>query len=194
MVLRTLRGCSPFIACGLISTFTQWKIGTLVALVLSLVLLAVALRGDGVGGAVLEISSVVFCGATVALAYATPHLVIREFVGAISAGWLALTAWATIAVHRPFTLAPERRLVAGEIGRHPAFHRTHVVVTAVWAAGFTATAVVLAVVEHVAPHSGFTEVVIQLAGNLVPAVFAYRYAAGRHHEVPGSRPGLAAGA
>src|SRR3954468_6288895 len=112
MVVRTLRGCSPFIACGLISTFTEWRIGTLVALVLSLILLVGALYGDGVDGAVLEISSVAFCGTTVVFAYATPHLVIGAFVGALSNGWLALTAWATIAFHHPFTRGPERRLVS----------------------------------------------------------------------------------
>src|SRR3954447_22049504 len=98
MVLRTLRGCSPFVACGLISAFTQWRIGTLAALVLSLVLAAVALREGGVRAAVLEISSVVFCGATAVLAYTDPALGIRVFVGSLASGWLALTAWGSIAV------------------------------------------------------------------------------------------------
>lgn len=194
MVLRTLRGCSPFVACGLISTFTEWRIGTLVALALSLVLMVVALRGNGVEGAVTEISSVVFCGAAAVIAFATPQLAVREFIGALSSGWLALTAWGSAALGRPFTKALERNAVADAVWRHPLFHRTHVVVTSVWAAAFTATAAVLAVEEAVAPHSGLVEVVIQLAGNLVPAVFAYRYLAARGSGAATPRERAAAGA
>jgi hypothetical protein len=60
---------------------------------------------------------------------------------------------------------------------------THLVVTSIWAAGFTATAVVLGVVEYAAPHSGVIEILVQVAGNFVPAVLAYRYLAGRRDGV-----------
>lgn len=183
MVPRTLLGCSPFVACGLISAFTQWRVGTVIALALSLVLTVLALRGDGVHGAVLEISSTVFCGATAVLAYTDPALGIRVFVGALATGWLALTAWGSIAVRRPFTRGIDPcRLDAV---RHPAFHRAHLVATAIWATGFTATAAVLAVLESAAPHSGLAELVIQLAGTLAPAVLVQRYQAGRGDGAPG---------
>ena len=168
MILRTLRDCSPFIACGLISTFTEWRVGTLVAFGLSLLLMVVAVRGDGLRGAVLEISAVVFCGGAAAVAYSAPHLPVRVFVGALSTGWLALTVWGTFALGRPCTEAAERRHVADEVRRHPAFRRAHRVMTAIWGVAFTATAVVL-VVEAEAPHPGLAEVGIQLAGNLLPA-------------------------
>lgn len=191
MVLRTLGSCSPFIACGLISTFTGWGIGTAVGLALSVVLLVGVLWGaGGIDEAVIEISAVVFCAIALVLAYVTPQAGIREFVGALSNGWLALTAWGSIALRRPFTKSAERRRVDEVVSGHPLFHRTHVVVTAMWAAGFTATTAVLAIVEDVAPHSGFVEILIQIGGNAVPAVFAYRYLNGRRHEAAadGTRP------
>ena len=192
MVLRTLFGCSPFVACGLVSAFTEWRTGTLVAVLLAVVLMAVALRG-GVESAVVEISAVVFCGAAAVIAFAAPHLVLREFIGALSSGWLAVTAWGSVALGRPFTKAPERRAVPAEVWRHPLFHRTHAAVTSIWALGFTATAVLLAVVETEAPHSGFVETLIQLAGNVVPAVFAHRYLTRRPDGMAAPRPETATG-
>jgi hypothetical protein len=180
MVLRTLFGCSPFIACGLISSFTQWRIGTLVAVTLSVVLLIVAvLERRGMEGAVLEASAVVFCGVALIIAFSRPEAGIRDFIGALSTGWLALTAWLSVAIGRPFTKHAERRRVSASLWRHPGFHRAHVVITSVWAVAFTETAIALCVLEYEAPHSGLVEVIIQIVGNFVPAVIAYRLQAGR---------------
>jgi hypothetical protein len=184
VVLRTLCGCSPFIACGLISSFTNWRIGTVVAVTLSAVLVLTAARqGRGIGAAVIETSAVVFCAVALVLAFVTPQAAIRDFIGALSTGWLALTAWCSVVLGRPFTKVAERRLVDASVWEQPPFHRTHLVVTSMWAAGFTATAVVLGVVEYAAPHSGVIEILVQVAGNFVPAVLAYRYLAGRRDGV-----------
>jgi hypothetical protein len=42
----------------------------------------------------------------------------------------------------------------------------------------------LALVETLAPHSGVIEIVVQLAGNLGAALFAYRYETGRAEPAP----------
>jgi hypothetical protein len=186
VILRTLYGCSPFVACGLISTFTEWRTGTLVAFALSVVLTVAALRGDGPGGAVVEISSVVFCGGSSVVAYTATELPVRDFVGALSSGWLALTVWGTLVLHRPYTEAVERRHVADEVRRDPVFRRRHRAMTAIWGTAFTATAAVLAVVEAAAPHSGFVELGVQLAGNLLPAACVARY---RARETGATLPG-----
>jgi hypothetical protein len=188
VVLRTLCGCSPFIACGLISGFTNWRIGTVVAVALSAGLVLTAVRqGRGVGAAVIETSAVVFCAVALVLAFVTPQAAIREFIGALSNGWLALTAWCSVALGRPFTKVAERHLVEDSEWARPPFHRTHLVVTSIWAAAFTATAVVLLAVEYDAPHSGLIEVLVQVAGNFVPAVLTYRYLAARREGVAVAR-------
>jgi hypothetical protein len=188
VILRTLRGCSPFVACGLISTFTQWRIGTLVAFALSLLLMVYALWEDGLWGAVLEISAAVFCGGAAAVAYTAPHLPVRVFVGAMSSGWLAATVWGTFVLRRPCSEVAERRHVAEEVRRHPAFRRGHLVMTAIWGVAFTATALVLLVIEAKAPHSGLVEVGVQLAGNLLPAAGVAWYRARRPFGVARARP------
>jgi hypothetical protein len=176
MNVRTLRGCAPFVVCGVVSAFTEWRTGTLIALTLSVILLLDGLRsGNGLGEAFLEASAAVFCAVAVVVAFSVPTAPIKGHIGTISVGWQALTAWGSLASRRPFTLGGARRAVSEAVGRDPAFVRVHMVIVSIWAAAFTATAVALAVLETVAPHSGVLEIVIQLVGNLVPAVFAHRY-------------------
>ena len=168
MVFRTLRGCTPFVACGVVSAFTEWRVGTVIALTLSLILLvANRVGGNGLGEAIFEASAALFCGVAVVVAFSVHTAPISAYIGTISVGWQALTAWGSLAIRRPFTL--------GGTGHEAPVVRRHVVIVAVWAAGFTVTAVVLALVEAFEPHSGVIEIVVQLAGNLVTAVLAHRY-------------------
>ncbi len=167
MVVRTLRGCTPFVACGVVSAFTEWRVGTVIALTLSLILLVAGrIGGNGAGEAVFEASAVVFCGIAAVVAFSAPTLPINAYIGTISVGWQALTAWGSLVIRRPFTL--------DGTAHEAAVVRQHVAVVSVWAVGFTATAVALAFVETFAPHSGVIEILVQVAGNLVTAVFAHR--------------------
>src|SRR5262245_42365496 len=105
MNVRTLRGCAPFVACGVVSAFTEWRTGTVIALTLSVVLLLDNLRtGYALGEAYLEASAAVFCAVAVVVAFTVPTAPISAYIGTISVGWQALTALGSLAIRRPFTL------------------------------------------------------------------------------------------
>lgn len=199
MVLRTLLGCSPFIVCGLLSAFTEWRIGTVVALTLSVVLAFAAFReGGGAAGAVLEISGAVFCAGAFVIAFSTPEAAVSDFVGSLANGWLALTAWLSVAISRPFTMLTERRRVPEPVWRDPAFRQAHALVSSLWSVVFTAVAVVLVIVEYRAPHSGLLEILIQVVGNLAAAMAAarllsQRLSGGAGPQLPPVRPEAAGG-
>ncbi|MGK5698354.1 hypothetical protein ACSNOJ_36710, partial [Streptomyces sp. URMC 128] len=65
--------------------------------------------------------------------------------------------------------------VSPEIAATGLFRRINVVITLVWAAAFTLTAVALAVVQHTAPHDVALLVACKVAGFALPAVFTARY-------------------
>jgi hypothetical protein len=194
LVFRTLRGCAPFVACGLISVFTNWRIGTVIALALSIALLLDNRRsGNSLGEAFIETSAAIFCGIAMIIAYAAPEAPLREFIAALSAGWQALTAWLSLVLRRPFTLGAELRSIPRpHWPRHPLYRR-HLRASVTWAAGFTATAAVLGLVESSMPGSEGVQSGIEIVGYLVPAFVVLRYEAAHRRTVPapggnGTRP------
>ncbi len=170
MVVSTLRGCTPFVVCGVVSAFTEWRLGTLIGLALSLLLLILnRWAGNARGEVIFEASAVVFCGVAAVVAFSARTLPVNAYIGSLSVGWQALTAWGSLGARRPFTLDAAKREDPGHL-------RTHLVIVGIWAAGFTATALVLALMETLVPHSGVAEIVVQVAGNLATALAAHRYA------------------
>jgi hypothetical protein len=176
LVFRTLLGCAPFVACGVISVFTTWRIGTVIALALSLVLLLDnRRRGNSLGEAFIETSAAVFCAIAMVISFAAPQAPLREFIAALSAGWQALTAWLSLVLRRPFTLGPQLRSIPRpHWPRHP-LYRWNLRASVTWAAAFTVTAGVLGLVEAAMTNSDALQTVIEIAGYLIPAFIVLRY-------------------
>jgi hypothetical protein len=61
-------------------------------------------------------------------------------MGALASGALAVASWASTAIGKPFTLDYARQETDPALWNHPAFLRSNVRITSVWASAFTANA------------------------------------------------------
>ncbi|MFJ9707637.1 hypothetical protein [Streptomyces sp. NPDC101234] len=111
---------------------------------------------------------------TAVVAFAAPDSSVSHYGGALSFAWLAVTAWATLLLRRPFTLGIARRSTPEELWDNPVFLRVNVVITAAWAAAFTVTAIALTACGAAGAGTGL-KVTFQVLGFVVPAVFTARY-------------------
>jgi hypothetical protein len=175
---QQLRGLVPWVAFAVLNGFADWRVGSAAALALGLALLAVGLRGDHTPAEfVIEISATVFFAAVAVLAFAAPHSPPHGYTSALAMGWLAVTAWGSLAIRRPFTLGIARRGAPPEFWDHPVFRRVNNVITAGWAIAFTLSSVLAAVLEAAAPHAVALIVLVQVAGFVIPAAVTRRYSA-----------------
>jgi hypothetical protein len=62
-----------------------------------------------------------------------------------------------------------------EVHGSPFFYRVNAVITTVWAAGFTLTALALFLLLVLAPHATAALVAVKICGFAVPALFTARY-------------------
>ncbi|SFE24006.1 hypothetical protein SAMN05216251_102223 [Actinacidiphila alni] len=174
--MNYLRGFVPWIAFAVVSSF-GWQWGALAGLVLGLRLIVLARKsGAAADSLILERSTVLFFVVLTAVAFARTNSGLQDYTGTLSTGWLAVTAWATLAVKRPFTLGIARRQVPAEMWHNPVFLRVNVVITTAWALAFTVTSGVLAAVSA-AGLGHAVSIPVQIAGFAVPAVFTARYPA-----------------
>ncbi|WP_042416503.1 hypothetical protein [Streptacidiphilus anmyonensis] len=165
-----LRGFVPWIVSAAVSP-ADWRWGAIGGLLSGLVLLLQD-RRRGVGGdaLVLETSSVVYFAVIGAVAVAAPHSALSHHTDVLSFTWLAVTAWGSLAVRRPFTLGIAKRQTPREYWDTPAFVRVNDAVTGAWGAGFTFIGVALVVCGAVhAP--GWTGVAAHVVGLVAPAWF-----------------------
>jgi hypothetical protein len=132
-------------------------------------------RGQRLDALVIETSAAAFFAALMAVSIAWPDTALRDYASALSLGWLALTAWGSLAIRRPFTLGIARTTTPREAWVSPVFRRVNMVITVVWAAGFTVAAAGLAVLDAVAPRATVLAVAINACGIAAPAVFTARY-------------------
>lgn len=107
------------------------------------------------------------------LAFAAPQSPLHPYTDTASFGWLALTAWGSLAIRRPFTLGIARLSTPREYWDTPQFMRINVVITTVWAAAFTLTAAAVAVCD--ASRADIAAIVCEVVGFVIPAVFTARY-------------------
>ncbi|MFI1164347.1 hypothetical protein ACH4UM_12140 [Streptomyces sp. NPDC020801] len=172
--MHYLRGFLPWIAYACLSPL-GWQWSALTGLVVALVLIAVNRRaGVSADALILEFSTACFFVALTAVAFAAPHSKVADYGGAISFGWLAVTAGTTLAVRRPFTLGIARRSVPEKFWKTPQFLRINNVITAVWAGAFLVTAAALTVCDAEGAGAA-VKVTVQVLGFTVPAVFTARY-------------------
>ncbi|MEV2227207.1 hypothetical protein AB0H69_01305 [Streptomyces phaeochromogenes] len=171
-----LRGFIPWIVSGVVSSF-DWRWGAIGGLVTGvLLLLQDRRRGVELDALVLEISAIVYFLVVGAVAVTDPGSVLADHTDVISFGWLAATAWGTLAIGRPFTLGIARRQTPREYWDMPEFIRVNNHITTAWGAGFTFIAVSLAVCGAVdAP--AWIGISAHVAGLVGPAVFTKVYPA-----------------
>jgi hypothetical protein len=173
---RSLRGFVPWIAFGIVSGFADWRAGAVTALVLAVLVLADGVRtGHGLDESVIECSATLFFVVIAVVAFLAPHAAIQHYTGPLSMGWLAVTAWGSLAVRRPFTLGIARRSVPEQFWDNPLFYRANAIITSVWAASFTITALVQWLIDATMANPDTVSVIVQVAGFVVPAAFTIRY-------------------
>ncbi|MEU7177179.1 MULTISPECIES: hypothetical protein [Streptomyces] len=188
--MNYLRSFIPWLVYAGVSSI-GWQWGALAGLVLAVVLLA-ADRAAGLSleTRVLEYGTIVFFAALTALAFARPGSGLQAYGSALSVGWLALIAWLSVAVRRPFTMAIARRMAPPEVWETPLFRRINTVLTAVWALSFTLTAIAQAIVSA-QDLSLIFSVLVQAAGFILPIRFTAAYperARARFFRESGVRP------
>lgn len=172
--MNYLRGFVPWIAFAIVSGFS-WQWAAVIGLVGSVVLLVQAgAKKVPLDSQILEISTLVYFGALTGLAFSQPDSVLHNYTGAMSMGWLALTAFGGLAIRRPFTLGIAKLQTPKEFWETPVFKRINYVITSAWAIAFLVTAIVLAVLD-VAHASEVVSIVVQVAGFVVPALFTRSY-------------------
>lgn len=102
-------------------------------------------RGTPLDAMVLDVATLFFFGVLSVTGFAAPHLPLGAWSSPLSFGWLAITAWGSIVLRQPFTLAMARQRVGREIWEQPAFVRSQFALTRLWAIIFTLTTALLAV-------------------------------------------------
>ncbi|MEU0937106.1 hypothetical protein [Embleya sp. NPDC005971] len=172
--MNYVRNFAPWIVFAAIPS-TAWQWGALAALIVTLVTAAQDHRA-GRGVDLLSYSSAAFFAVLTPIAFAVPDAAFHRYVGAASFGWLAITAWGSLAARNPFTLVIARRSTPREIWGLPGFLRVNVVITAVWAASFTVTAIVLCLIKA-QDLATAAAIAVQAAGFVAPAMFTARYPA-----------------
>ncbi|MER5792791.1 hypothetical protein [Streptomyces sp. NPDC001980] len=174
--MHYLRGFAPWIVYACLSPL-GWQWSALAGLVAGLALIVVNVRaGLATDALILEMSTAAYFAVLTAVAFAAPDSSLSHYGGALSFAWLAVTAWATLALRRPFTLGIARRSTPEELWDNPVFLRVNVVITAAWAAAFTFTAIALTAGAAADAGTGL-KVTVQVLGFVVPAVFTARYPA-----------------
>ena len=131
-MLRTLRGFLPWIAFAVVNGLADWRVGAIVAVALSVLLLVDNARtGHGLDEAVIESSAAIFFVVIALIAFAAPGSSLQHHTGALAAAWLAVTAWGSVAIRKPFTLGIARRSVPEQFWHNPLFLRANMLIASV---------------------------------------------------------------
>ena len=131
---KLLLGFAPWIAFMFIAhgSLLRLKVGLAVAAALTLVM---AVRGLH-KGVIMWVGIVFFSFASVAV-IGFENVWTMRHMGILAHGALAAGTWLTLALGRPFTLDYAREHVAPALWNDPAFLRTNVLMSSVWAVVFS---------------------------------------------------------
>jgi len=186
-----LRGFIPWIVAGVVSSF-DWRWGAIGGLVSGLLLLLQdRRRGVDLDALILEISTIAYFVVVGAVAVADPGSALSDHTDVVSFGWLAATAWGTLAIRRPFTLGIAKRQTPREYWDMPEFVQVNNHITSAWGAGFTFIGVSLAICGAVdAP--AWVGIAAHVVGLVGPAIFTKVYPARAQARLQAQAPVAAA--
>ncbi|MEV5436534.1 hypothetical protein AB0K80_10925 [Streptomyces sp. NPDC052682] len=172
-----LRTFLPWIIFAVLPS-SHWQWAALAALVVAVaVIVQQRQAGAGFDALIIELGSAAFFAALAALAFADPGSGVHDYSAALSSATLAVIAGVSLAIGKPFTLGIAKRTTPREIWGLKPFIRTNTVITAVWTAAFTATAVALVLVAHTGHAHSALATLVQIAGFALPMLFTVRYVA-----------------
>ncbi|QKT07502.1 hypothetical protein HUN08_10090 [Gordonia sp. X0973] len=175
--MTILRGFAPWIVYGVVAGFSDdsWRWGALAAVVVGLALILDDRRhGIGPDAQILEISAVVFFVALAAVGFITRNTTIHQYDSTLAFGWLALTAWASLAIGKPFTEGIAKREVPQQYWGTEKFRRVNRVITAVWAVAFTLTAIAVWIIYRT-DAGDLADGIAQAVGFILPISFTNWY-------------------
>lgn len=171
-----LIGFAPWIVYAFVATSDEWRWGAIAGLVIAAVLVGIdRRRGKAWDQIVIETSALVFFALLTVYSLIQPDSPLTLYGPALVNAWLAVTAWGSLAIRKPFTLGIARTMAPEEVWRTPLFYRVNVVITSVWAAAFTIAAVALAVLLAVDRHATALVITVKVATFVLPAIFTVRY-------------------
>jgi hypothetical protein len=172
-----LRTFLPWIVYAVLAghTAAAQQRATLAALAVTVLVIAYKVKaGSTFDALIIETGSAVFFAAIAALAFAAPHAGLLTYAAALSSATLAAIAWGSLAARHPFTLGIAKQTTPREVWTQPAFMHSNVIITTIWAASMTVSAVILAVIIH-AGADVFLRMAFQILGFVVPMFFTARY-------------------
>lgn len=137
--LKLLVSFAPWIAFLIIAkqTLVRVETGLVVALVLAVLMALLRLHR----GVIMWVSLAFFGVATIAV-LGFHNLWTLKHMGVLASGALAVGAWTSLLIGKPFTLAYARQNTDPALWKEAVFVRTNVLITATWSAVFTFNTVV----------------------------------------------------
>ncbi|MBO1334679.1 hypothetical protein [Streptomyces sp. VRA16 Mangrove soil] len=186
-----LRSFLPWIAVSALIGSIDIRYALLAGFALAVVLAAGQRRaGRAWDALVIEVSAGAYFAVATAAAFAAPGSdTVAHYASAGASLWLALVAWGSIVIGRPFTLGIAKTQVPEELWGNPVFKRVNVVISAVWAASFTVSGIGTAWLRHARPEDGTARTVLTVVCLVLPILFTVRYP-----EIARSRAATAAAA
>jgi hypothetical protein len=176
--MNYVRSFVPWIVFAFIATRMDWRFSALIGLGTALVLLLWARKERRPAEAtVMETSAVIFFALIAIFAFVDRFSALHDYVVALASGWLALTAWGSLAVRRPFTLGIAKQMTDPAGWLNPRFRAVNNVLSSVWAISFTAEAVLLALVLSYAPHATVAVIIVKALCWALPVAFTLGYPA-----------------
>lgn len=167
-----LVGFSPWIVFGIVTGTAGWTAGVAAGLAMTAAVAIHTLRTTR-GLDILTVGGVVFFGGLLASSPLLSNTVQDYYTQALSHGFMALLMWLSLAVRRPFTLTFAKREAPRHVWNDPAFVRTNMVISAIWAACFTVgTIVLLGIAAH---HTTDGATLVQIGSIVAPIVLMRRY-------------------
>ena len=175
--MQYLRSFLPWIAVSILIGSVDVRLALGVGLAVAVALIGYQRVGGRAWDAqVVEISAALFFAVATTVACAAPDSAfVEDYASAGSSLWLALTAWGSLAIGRPFTLGIARTSVPAEHWNSPLFLSVNKAITAVWAAAFTVTGVGSALLHHYQPDNSTARTALTIAGIALPILFTVRY-------------------
>ncbi|MCZ9348021.1 hypothetical protein NGM37_61180, partial [Streptomyces sp. TRM76130] len=119
-MIRYIISFLPWIAYACVATSDEWRLGALVGLGVALVIVCIdRMTGKAWDEMVIECSALVFFAIITGISYASPDSSLIEYGPSLVDAWLALTAWGSLVIGRPFTLGIARRLAPPHVWTSP---------------------------------------------------------------------------